>query len=381
MLDRSTTVYILGVLLIGGCEPDRDAGPSEPFEGDARPRNPDHFIVGNGSEPPTPYEIVRSLAISTGTPGMIGYELEDWLRPEGLVRVEPTAGGATHYRFELRGLVPKGFYTAWLVRVRGSSRGDKRDLALGEPYGGPPVTDLGSNAIVADEVGHAVHDVTLDPLFFDPVGTTYGEHELWDEIHVAFHADNRAYGFVPGPNHWTQVVLPIRPSETSLLEALRPTEAPASLDALLATAEAAGVIDATSYDAARWGGARGRVVVDQVDLGTTVEIDVTVTADGLVPGGTYSAWLTRASDGVFCPLGDVTSGVPALFGNQLVVGSDGRGSARAILTPDSMCAAARRLDAVAEWDAVEVWFHPTNATSGLSLGDRVVALHAALPNR
>lgn len=345
----------LVLAVLAACVPDPQAGPAAPFEGVARPRNPEAFLLGNGSEPPTPYEVVQSLAIATGTAGMAGYDRADWLRPEGEIRIQETPAGETRFRIELRGLVPGGLYTAWLVRVRGSARGDKRDLALGAPYAGPPRADLGSNALLADGSGRVVHDVTLPADTIDPTSTSYGNLAFWDEVHIAFHADSRAYGFAPGPNHWSQVVLPVRAPDGSALTPLSAVAAePAS----------------------------GRLAIAHADLGTTVEIYALVTADGLVPTGTYSAWLARA-DGAVCPLGAVVpgpAGTPSLFANELAVGSDGRGAMAAILTPESACADDRRLGAIDAWETVELWQHPGGRIDGLARGDSVVVLSAAAPD-
>ena len=366
------------LVLLTGCEPDRDAGPQEPFSAQARPRNPDHFILGNGSEIPMPYEVVRSLAVSTGASGMAGYEFQDWLRPTGAITVEQTRIGRTRYRIGLDGLVPGGFYTAWLVRVRGSARGDKRDLALGSPYDGPPRKVIGSNAMPADTAGHAEQDVDLPATYIDPAGTRYFNVEFWDEVHVAFHADNRAYGFLPGPNHWTQVVLPIRPNDGSALAELSPVgtaafagSSPNSFANVRATAVNAGIAGAVTYSELQWASARGRVTINHAELGTTRELYVLITADGLVPGGTYSAWFV-SDEGQACPAGEVVSGlapqVRGLFANQLQVDEQGRGELRAIMTPESACADNRRLGRVIDWDRIEVDFHADGQLAGLRRG-------------
>ncbi|MCA9669426.1 MAG: hypothetical protein KC503_27715 [Myxococcales bacterium] len=356
-----------------GCTVKSTAGPDEPFEAEARPRNPDHFILGNGVEVPMPYEVVRSQAVAAGVAGMADYSFQDWLRPSGTIRVDERGDGATRFHIELDGLVPGGFYTAWLVRLRGSARGDKRDLALGQPYGGPPKRVAGANTVLADDSGRATLENAISANYFDPAGTVYYHIDFWDEIHVAFHADNRAYGFVPGPGHWTQVVLPIHPGDGSaLLSAIAVgarafSESGVDFDTVKQQAVTAGVSGFANYGEADWAAARGAVTINHASLGTQLETYVTVTADGLVPGAPYSAWLLK-SDGTRCPVGGAASGTPgprALFSNQLDVDPQGRGELRAILSPESACSDGKKLGAIGEYIKLQLRLHANNVFPGL----------------
>jgi hypothetical protein len=387
----------LGMLVLpaGGCNTEAFAGPATPFNAEARPRNPDHFQAGNGSNPPTTtFHDVRGLAISSGTPGMMGYELQDWMRPSGTVEVR-AQGNATYYRLRMQGLVPGGFYTAWLVRVRGSTRGPKADLGMGRQFDGPPPRELaGTNGILVAADGTATHESTIEPRFTDGSGTTYFGIDFWDEIHVAFHADNRAYGFAAGPNHWTQVVLPIRPRDGSAQVNLAPlspaqfasgngTDPPTTFDAVRDRAVAAGVPGAMTYTEAQWGMARGRVTVNLVDFATQLNTNVVVTADGLVPGGAYTAWLV-AANGATCPLGETRDGraptTRSLFASQLEVDGRGRGFMETTLTPAALCGGGRSFGRLADWTRLEVVFHADNTLHGAAQGPaHWTQLSVALP--
>ncbi|MEL7369940.1 MAG: hypothetical protein AAFN74_13560 [Myxococcota bacterium] len=378
----------LSLVLFAACGPERSAGPEVPFTAEARPRNPDHFIVGNGSEIPLPYDVVRSLAISSGVPGMINFELQDWFRPGGRIELEQV-DGASRYRLTLTGLVPGGLYTAWLVRISGSARGPKRDLGLSPGYDGPRPSSLaqGTNLILADDDGEATRTFVLDPLYTDASDQTYFGVDFWDEVHVAFHADNRAYGFIPGPNHWTQVVLPIRPDDGSAIVGLSPTDsatlaataAGVFTDAVDAIA-ARGVAGASDYSEAQWDGASGHITFNLVDFGTTQDVNVVLTADGLIPQAAYSAWLVSGSRA--CPIGEVTVGEPAtrpLFGAQAEVDERGRGYVRAVLTEASECIGGERFRSLEDWSHVELRLHPLNRFEGLSIADTVPHLTVAVP--
>lgn len=374
-----------GWLVAAACSPSLSPGPDEPFFARARPRNPDHFVVGNGSEIPLPYEVVRSLAISTGAEGMVDFEFQDWVRPSGSVQVSEE-GEATRYVLELEGLVPDGLYTAWLVRIRGSARGPKRDLNLGPGYDGPPAEPPGSNAILADAEGRAEKDILVSGDYVDAADTPYFGVDFWDEVHVAFHADNRAYGFVPGPNHWTQVVLPVRPNDGSAHLALGATAINSSfaVDAfadVMAEAASSGIPAAADYGALDWTAATGTVTINVVDLGTTRDTHVLLTADGLVTGGAYSVQLAR-TDGVTCPVGGVRIGSAAepraLFETYLELDKKGRGQMKAVLTPDSPCSPGT-FEELGRWQALEVRFHSENRYQGIDPGRSFVQLSVTLP--
>ncbi|TAK30134.1 MAG: hypothetical protein EPO40_08445 [Myxococcaceae bacterium] len=391
-------LQIMAVALLAiaapGCNDEPFAGPSTPFAAEARPRNPDHFQLGNGSNLPTPFADVRSLAISSGTRAMMGYDFQDWMRPAGDVDVR-AEGNSTRFRIALRGLVPGGFYTAWLVRIRGSTRGPKTDLALGQQFDGVvPANITGTNAIIARADGTATHDVTLAPRYLDAAGTTYFGVDFWDEIHIAFHADRRAYGFAPGPNHWTQVVLPIRARDGSAQAPLAaPTppqfslgngiDGPTSFGSIRDTAIAAGVAGAASYSEAQWSAATGRLTINLADFATQVNTNVIASADGLVPGGAYTAWLVSAS-GATCPLGETREGIAqavrSLFASQLEVDARGRGVMETTLSPSSQCGDGRTFGRLADWDRVEVVFQADNTLHGAQQGPQHwVQLSAPLP--
>ncbi|MEM7675190.1 MAG: hypothetical protein AAF449_04205 [Myxococcota bacterium] len=377
------------LILLAACGPERSAGPSVPFTAEARPRNPDHFIVGNGSEIPLPYEVVRSLAISSGMPGMINFELQDWFRPGGQIELEEV-DGASRYRLTLTGLVPGGLYTAWLVRISGSARGPKRDLGLSPGYDGPRPSSLpqGTNLIIADENGEAIRTFVLAPLYTDASDQTYFGVDFWDEVHVAFHADNRAYGFIPGPNHWTQVVLPIRPNDGSAITRLNATDS----STLAATAAgvfgdavdaiaARGVPAAVDYSEEQWNTATGRVTLNIVDFGTTRDINVVITGDGLIPRAAYSAWLVN--ERTACPIGEMTVGDVGerpLFGAQAEVDARGRGFVRAVLTEASECLDGERFQRLDNWSRIELRLHPLNRFDGLSIANTVPHLTVEIPD-
>jgi len=376
------TLTLLGVVSITACNADAFAGPTVPFMASARPRNPDHFQLGNGTNLPTPYVDVRGLAIASGMRDMMGYEFQDWMRPGGTILVEPRAN-ATHFHVELERLVPGGFYTMWLVRVRGSSRGPKTDLAINQQFNGPPPASLdGTNGIIADESGHVMLDAVLPADHVDAAGTMYFGIDLWDEIHVAFHADYRAYGFAPGPNHWTQVVLPIRPRDGSALVDLVPlsptsfstgngTDGPTTFLQVRDRAAAAGVAGIASHTESAWAGATGQMTLNLVDFGTQTNLNVIVTADGLVPNGPYTAWLV-AADGSTCPLGESVLG-PAgrrtsLFAAQLDVDEQGRGVVETTLSPSSTCGGGRSFGELSRWERVEIVFHADAQLHGTEQG-------------
>ncbi|TAK33312.1 MAG: hypothetical protein EPO40_00560 [Myxococcaceae bacterium] len=377
-----------------GCDDEPFAGPSSPFAAEARPRNPDHFQLGNGWNLPTPFADVRSVAVSAGTSGMMGYEFQDWMRPAGEVDVRADGNG-TRFRLALRGLVPGGLYTAWLVRVRGSSRGPKTNLALGRQFDGPaPASLVGTNGILVGADGAATHEVTLQPRYTDAAGTTYFGLDLWDEIHVAFHADRRAYGFAPGPNHWTQVVLPIRPRDGSAHGTVAAQSPPqysvgngvdgaTTFAAMRDAAVAAGLSGAADYTEARWSSAAGRITINLVDFATQVNTNVVLTAEGLVPAAAYSAWLVSSS-GATCPLGETRDGraqpTRSLFASQLEVDAIGRGVMETTLSPTSQCGGGRTFGRLADWARVEVAFHADNTFHGAQMGPQHwVHLSAPLP--
>jgi hypothetical protein len=110
------------------------------------------------------------------------------------------------------GLVPEGLYTAWLVRKLGSLRGNKADLDLGKGYLGLKDSDerKHTNAIFANRKGIGYFYINLNNQFADTSGQAFVNLDQWDEVHIAFHADNLGHGAVPGANHWTQIIFPIR---------------------------------------------------------------------------------------------------------------------------------------------------------------------------
>ncbi len=380
-------IVCLGAALVA-CEPDRRAGPVTPFSAEARPRNPDHFIVGNGSEIPLPYEVVRSLAVSSGVSGMIDFELQDWFRPGGRIELDEI-DGSSRYRLTLTGLVPGGLYTAWLVRIRGSARGPKRDLGLSPGYDGPLPAEPAdeTNLIIADADGRASKTAILDPLYTDASDQTYFGIDFWDEVHIAFHADNRGYGFIPGPNHWTQVVLPIHPDDGSAQVGLAATSpdllaatSTAGFAGALAEVAARGVVGAANYTAEAWAGAEGRVTFSLFDFGTTLDMNVVLTAEGLVPGGAYTAWLAGPRGA--CPVGETTTATPGarpLFGAELEVDDDGRGFLRAVLTEASECLDGERFERIEDWTQVQVRFHPEHRFRGLDIEGTVPQLEVDVP--
>lgn len=322
------------LLMLAACAP-RTTGPDTPFDGAARPRTPEHYLVGNSFDLPLPFEVLQSFAVASGTPAMAAFDEQDWTRPAGSVHVEER-DGRTHFTIALTGLVPGGLYTLWLVRVAGSGRGDKRDLALGGGYAGDVTGAVAGNAIVVGDDGTAVHECSLGPTDADPTGTAFGDLDLWDEIHVAFHADGRAYGPSPGPMHWTQAILPIHPDDGSARVALEPAlndttlEQPGSEAELLEALRASGIALGAEWPG-RFGESRGTFSLSQVALGTTREWWVMTTFDALPPGARISAWWVRGVER--CPLG----GAEGLFGAATIADGNGRGTVRSVLTPASPC--------------------------------------------
>ncbi|CEL93635.1 unnamed protein product [Vitrella brassicaformis CCMP3155] len=174
-------------------------------------RDPAHWEVGTGFNDPTTFEAIKEQAVAAGV-DMADYTEEDWLDVGGKVTILD-AFGLTYFDMEMTGMVPGGFYTAWLVRKPGSPRGGPADLNLGRGWEGEPGQEKGYNGIVADEHGNAKLGVLLTSSFQDANGQEYQGLDKWDEIHIAFHSDNIGHGFSPGPNHWTQTVFRVRDEE------------------------------------------------------------------------------------------------------------------------------------------------------------------------
>lgn len=179
------------------------------FVGLAKPRYPIHFVEGNGFNPPTTLQAVRKFAVANGVFGMGYFTEDDWLDIDGHIVTFQRENG-TKFFLEIKGLVPGGLYTAWLVRKTGSPLGSKADLDLGNGYLGRSGKKAQANVIFADSKGAGHLRVSLSNDFVDANGQAFVNLDQWDEIHIAFHADNNAHGATPGPNHWTQMVFPIR---------------------------------------------------------------------------------------------------------------------------------------------------------------------------
>jgi hypothetical protein len=376
----SRTVF--AVLVLVGCNSQLPpAGPSAAYLGVARPRNPDHFQLGNGTNAPQPYAMVQSFAVSQGVSGMASFQFRDWMRPSGTVKVTPV-GRATRYQATVSGLVPGGFYTAWLVRVKNSTRGPKTDLPLGTTFDGAPPTNLtGTNGIRVLANGTAAVDVTLTPEYTTSTGIEYVHIDRWDEIHLAFHADNVAHGSVPGANHWTQIVLPIREHDGSDAETLVPpsseqfsmgngTDGPTTFSAVHDFAVAHGVAGMASYSESSWTSAGGRVASKLSNATTQINTDFVLTAEHLVPGGAYSAVLVSRT-GALCPLGAAldsaapSQAAPQTF--QVAVDSDGMALSEVELTPSASCASGS-FNRIGDWSRIDLIFHADNQFHGAAAG-------------
>lgn len=179
------------------------------FVGEARARDPIHFAVGTGFNAPTTFDAVREFAIGNGIYGMESFTEGDWLDVDGRI-VIIRERNETQFILSMDGLVPGGLYTAWLVRKPGSPRGSAADLDLGRGYQSASPSMARTNAIFANKHGVGYLRVKLNNRFADANGFRFVDLNRWDEIHIAFHADDKAYGSIPGPNHWTQIVFPIR---------------------------------------------------------------------------------------------------------------------------------------------------------------------------
>ena len=337
-------------------------GPASPYEVEARPMSPDQFVTGTGEDLPTPFADVRSQALASGVSGMADYAFSDWVTPTGTLSVAER-DGRTVFEMAFEGLVPGGLYTTWIVRPLGSSRGMRGAMPLGVGYGGEASAGgpRGSNALVPGPSGRATHTVRLAPDFADALDRTYEGIAMWDEIHVAFHADHRGYGHRPGPSHWVQLVVGLDPkAEGAARLPLSPRlDADVDLGAALATAEAAGLAAAATYTEDDWRAAAGAITHAKLDLGVTDQTSFLVTASGLIPGGAYTARLV-ADGGRACPIGEHVPGDAGARGTwsaQLDVDATGDGFARAQLTPQTGCAAGA-FGALADWSRVEIAFHP-----------------------
>ena len=179
------------------------------FVGLAKPRYAIHFVDGNSFNPPTTLSAVRSFALQNHVQGMEHFTENDWLDIRGQIVIYQGQND-TKFFLDMNGLVPGGLYTAWLVRKTGSPLGDMANLDLGNGYesgeGKPTLT----NAIFADAKGHGHLRVSLNNEFADANGQAFVNLNQWDEIHLAFHADNQLHVTTPGPNHWTQMIFPVR---------------------------------------------------------------------------------------------------------------------------------------------------------------------------
>jgi hypothetical protein len=373
---------VLVALLVAGCSsPLPPAGPSTAYQSVARPRNPDHFQLGNGTNPPQPYAMVQGFAVSQGVSAMATFQFRDWMRPSGMVEVTPV-GRATHYHVDVKGLVPGALYTAWLVRVLNSTRGPKTDLPLGSTFDGAPPADLGgTNGIRVAADGTASVDVTLQPEYTTSTGIQYIHIDQWDEIHLAFHADGQAHESVPGANHWTQVVLPIREHDGSDAQALAPpateqfstgngVDGATTFSAVHDFAVAHGVTGMASYGESNWTSATGRVATKLSNAITQTNTDFVLTAEHLVPGGVYSAVLV-SSGGALCPLGMALDGAaPSTAASQtfqVAVDSDGEAVNEIELTPSSSCASGA-FDQISDWVRIDLIFHADNLLHGAAAG-------------
>jgi len=373
---RRRTILLLSVTLFACVE--ADPGPDAPIESVLRPRAPEHFFDGNGTDLPTPFADVRSQALASGIVGMDDYTLADWVRPRGSLRTEER-DGQTVFTVSLDGLIPNGLYTMWLVRPLGTGRGGRTAIPLSRGFAGDARPLRESNQVMPDEAGHYETTVRLDPEFTDPLARRYFSIYDWDEIHLAFHADDRGYGFAPGPSHWVQGMFSLHPDEDGTHQLALSADT-SDLEAhgimvsdVMALAERAGVDGASDYDELAWGAARAAFTAVPLDLGTTSQLTTMVTAEGLVPGGTYSTWL-RAADGHRCALGQLTDdsqGSVGIWSAQIVVDAEGRGHARARLQAGTACG-ERTFESLEGWAFVDVVFHPNG-------GDTYRQLSVALP--
>jgi hypothetical protein len=179
------------------------------FVGLTKPRYPIHFDVGNSFNPPTTFDAVRSFALQNRVHGMEHFTENDWLDIKGQIVIYQGQDN-TKFFLDMNGLVPGGLYTAWLVRKTGSPLGNKADLDLGNGYVSGTGKPIHTNVIFADVKGHGHLRASLDNDFADADGQAFVNLDQWDEIHIAFHADNLAHGTTPGPYHWTQMIFPVR---------------------------------------------------------------------------------------------------------------------------------------------------------------------------
>jgi hypothetical protein len=81
---------------------------------------------------------------------------------------------------------------------------------LGNGYLGRTEIRTQTNAIFADPKGYGHLRVTLSNEFAAANGQAFMNLDQWDEIHLAFHANNQAYGPTPTQYYWTQMIFPFR---------------------------------------------------------------------------------------------------------------------------------------------------------------------------
>ncbi|MEZ4363059.1 MAG: hypothetical protein R3B48_22900 [Kofleriaceae bacterium] len=358
----SRRAVALSTLLAVACSAE-PPGPAQPRAGELRPRAPEEFLDGTGDDLPTPFADVRSQALAAGVAGMASYDLQDWVRARGTLDVREV-DGRSEFSLAVSGLVPGGLYTVWLVRPLASGRGTRMAIPLGPGFGGPAREAPGTNVLLANAAGDASLKMALAPDFTDGLDRQYESIDAWDELQLAFHADNRGYGFRPGPSHWVQGIVPLHEDPGVLHARLSSTvfANPPQFAAAMQLATAAGVAAAAAYSIEDWTRAVGRVTAARLSLGVTTETRVLITAEGLIPGGAYSAWL-RADDGTLCALGDPRTGPNhgerPTWSSQLAVDAEGRGFLRALVTPTSRCVdqgafGSKRLR------RIEVHFHARN---------------------
>jgi len=103
----------------------------------------------------------------------------------------------THTAIHFSGLVPKGTYTVWLVRVNPAIIG----------AGSLGATALSANSFVASEAGEGELSRTTpeqDLSIFGHIGACFLDDVV--ELHVVYHLDQQTHGPVPGPlNTWVVI--------------------------------------------------------------------------------------------------------------------------------------------------------------------------------
>lgn len=140
-------------------------------------------IVGpDGTRAPIA-DLAASPQFSVGrAPSNGAITLGSWLRAEGRAKVRCQGRDAPFVELDLKGLVPRGLYTAWGGMLTA---------------GGPAPIPLGGvpNVFTADDAGQARYTARLN---YCPLALKPGEIPL-AFIDIVLHTDHAAYGGVPEP--------------------------------------------------------------------------------------------------------------------------------------------------------------------------------------